>query len=396
MMRIQDLVQKRHKIEQLRQGITLSVTHADRLEQSIMSSWQRSQSALIPSDRSAAPLRKDVSLSAKKSSSDKLNYAILKCENELKHIANQSSMVLAVGDIGSTIIWTEANKQMRSAAEQVHFVEGGQWCENLVGTNALALTLKTEQSSCVFSNEHYMESVQDWVCYAAPIVDPITKKILGVIDLSTVWKKHNSLGLLAAERCAAIIQTALMDLGQHHIYIRGLVSPQVLVNGKVVVLTPRQIEILCILALCPTGLNLEQLHQALYGERKISIGTLKAEMSQLRDIFGDMLISRPYRLQAMVEADFLNVENALDAGYLEAALKQFNGSFLIKTESPFLSTWRDCIESRLSEAIFNAQNTDILLKHLAHYPEAVDALERLLELIPKEHPVHQKIMKYQN
>ncbi len=38
---------------------------------------------------------------------------------------------------------------MQSAAESVHFIEGGQWRE-LVGTNALALSLKTQQSSCVF------------------------------------------------------------------------------------------------------------------------------------------------------------------------------------------------------------------------------------------------------
>lgn len=397
MMEIQSLIKKRQEIERLRQGSTLSLEHASQLEQSIISSWHRSESALIPSDRTAAPLVNQVSNHhVKKAPSAKLKSALRICEDELKHVADQSSMVLAVGDIGSTIIWSAASKQMQSAAEQVHFVEGGQWREDLVGTNALALTLKTQKSSCVFSNEHYMESIQDWVCYAAPVVDPSTQKILGVIDLSTVWEKHNSLGLLAAERCASIIQHALLDLGQQNIYIRGFSSPQILVNGRVMVLTPRQIEIICILALCPTGLNLEQLHQALYGERKISMGTLKAEMSQIKDLFGELVISRPYRIQANIDADFLQIENALDAGYLEEALKQFSGTFLAKTESPFLCTWRDCIESRLSEAIFKAQNTDILLKHLAHYPEAVDALERLIELVPNDHPVHQKILKYQN
>ncbi len=83
------------------------------------------------------------------------------------------------------------------------------------------------------------------------------------------------------------------------------------------VLTPRQIEILTILALCPQGLSLDTLHQALYGERKVSMGTLKAEMSQLRDVLGGMLRSRPYRLLAHVEADFLMTEQSLDAGYID-------------------------------------------------------------------------------
>lgn len=393
---IQDLAQKRHDIERLRQSSTLSLQHANQVEQSIVSSWHRSQLASIPSDRTAAPMSQFSPLGKKNVTSKKLKNALETCEKELQHIATQSSMVLAVGDVGSTIIWSAASRQMRSAAEQVHFVEGGQWREDLVGTNALALTLKTQQSSCVFSNEHYMESIQDWVCYAAPVIDPSTKQILGVIDLSTVWKKHNSLGLLAAERCASIIQHALSDLGQQNIYIRGFSSAFVSINGKAIVLTPRQFEIVCILALCPTGLNLEQLHQALYGERKISMATLKAEMSQIKDLFGDLIISRPYRIQANIDADFIQIENALDAGYLENALNQFKGTFFAKIESPFLCTWRDCIESRLSEAIFKAQNTDILLKHLAHYPEAVDALERLIELVPNDHPAYQKILKYQS
>ena len=396
MVGIQGLVQKRQEIERLRQSSTLSLQHANQVEQSIISSWHRSRTASIPLDRTAAPMHKQNTSVQKKSVSNKLSIALNACSDELKHIAAQSSMVLAVGDVGSTIIWSAASRQMKSAAEQVHFVEGGQWREDFVGTNALALTLKTQQSSCVFSNEHYMESIQDWVCYAAPVIDPSTKQILGVIDLSTVWKKHNSLGLLAAERCASIIQHALSDLGQQNIYIRGFSSPFVSINGKALVLTPRQFEIVCILALCPTGLNLEQLHQALYGERKISMATLKAEMSQIKDLFGDLILSRPYRIQANIDADFIQIENALDAGYLENALNQFKGTFLAKTESPFLCTWRDCIESRLSEAIFQAQNTDILLKHLAHYPEAVDALERLIELVPNDHPAYQKILKYQN
>ena len=367
--------------------MSLSNTQKLQLNESIESSWQRSVQAAIPENRSAAPL---VSLAQQKSA---LHQALQHCAADLKHIAEQSSMVIAVGDIGSTIIWSASSQHMQRAAESVHFIAGGQWREELVGTNALALSLKTQQSSCVFSNEHYMPSVHDWVCYAAPIIDPHTQQILGVIDLSTVWKNHNSLGLLAAERCASIIQSALLEFQKQHLYIRAFSVPQVLFNGKIIVLTPRQIEILTILSLCPQGMTLDTLHQALYGERRVSMGTLKAEMSQLRDVLGGMLGSRPYRLLVQVEADYLQAEQALDAGYLDSALKLCSGIFLAKTESPFLCAWRDCLESRLSQAIFNAKETDVLLKHLARFPEAIDAVERLIELMPNNHPIHQNLLK---
>lgn len=390
MMNRHDLIEKRQQIEQFRQGSLRSTQQAHLLGQSIISSWQRSAQAAIPKERIAAPLT-DLIIDQR----NPLQHALEYCGGELRHIAQQSHMALVVGDVSSTIIWSAAHKQMQSQAESVHFIQGGQWREELVGTNALALTLKTEQSSCVFSNEHYMHSVQDWVCYAAPITDPYSKQILGVVDLSTVWDKHNTLGLLAAERCAALIESALLASQRQHLYIRAFGVPQVLFNGKVLVLTPRQIEIVTILALCPQGLTLDSLHQVLYGERKVSMGTLKAEMSQLRELLGGLLGSRPYRLLADVDADFLQAETTLDRGAIEAALKLCSGVFLAKTESPFLTAWRDCLESRLSHAIFNANETDVLLKHMARCPEAIDAVERLIELMPKDHPVHHHLQKYQ-
>ena len=240
-----------------------------------------------------------------------------------------------------------------------------------------------------------MPSVQDMACYAAPIIDPYSKHILGVIALSTEWQKHNSFGLLAAERCASIIQSALLESQRQHLYIRAFSVPQVIFNGKALTITPRQTEILAILALCPQGLSLDNLHQALYGERKVSMGTLKAEMSQLRDLLGGMLGSRPYRILAHVEADFLQTEQSLDAGYIDSALKLYTGVFLAKTESPFLCAWRNCLELRLSDAIFKANETDILLKHVVRFPEAIDAVKRLIELMPKSQSVHQILLKVQ-
>lgn len=389
MLNNQALLQKRDQIERLRQSISLSIEQARQLGDSILNSWKRSQSAKIPEDRDAAPIATELNHSST------LNQAIRQCDQALKHIAEQSSMVIAIGDVGSTIVWSAASGAMQGAAEKVHFMQGGQWREDLVGTNALALTLKTQQSSCVFSNEHFMHSVQDWVCYAAPIIDPHSKHILGVIDLSTTWEKHNSLGLLAAERCASIIQNSLEYIQQQRLFIRSFHSPQVLFNGKIVVMTPRQIEILCILTLCPQGLNLENLHQALYGERKVSMGTLKAEMSQLREILGSILTSRPYRLNHTVDADFLQAEQALNMGYLDTALALCTGVFMAKTESPLLSAWRACLESRLSHAIFESDQQDVLFKHLSRCPQAIDAVERLMELIPEYHPSRQHLLQFQ-
>ena len=384
-----NLIKLRQRIERLREGSSRSIHHAHQIGQSILSSWARSKSANIPIERKCAPI-----VSIDKTQPNILERALLMCQDELRHIASQSSMVVAIGDIGSTILWTASSRQMQAAAENANFIAGGQWSEDIVGTNALALTLKTQKSCCVFSTEHYLEAVQDWVCYAAPIIDPFSKQLVGVVDLSTTWKNHNSLGLLAVERCASILQHGLLESYREYLYIRVFNTPQISLNNRILDLTPRQIEIICILALSPQGMNLESLHQALYGDRPVSMGTLKAEMSQLKDIFGQFLISRPYQFNIDIDADFIQIEKALDAGYIETALKLYRGVFLVKTESPFLCAWRDCLESRLSEAIFNSHNSDMLLKHLSHSPDAMDAVERLTELIPQQRLAHQNLLKY--
>ena len=78
-------------------------------------------------------------------------------------------------------------------------------------------------------------------------------------------------------------------------------------------LTRRQIEILALLALNPDGLDLGELHSRLYGDRPVSQGTLKAEMSRLRALLGGRLESRPYRIGLEVRCDVADVMHRLRA-----------------------------------------------------------------------------------
>jgi len=102
MMNKQALLEKRQRIDQFRQSSSLSPLHAEQLGQSIASSWQRSASAAIPKDRMAAPINHQ----HRRGLNGALEHALQLCTEDLKHIAQQSSMVIAVGDIGSTIVWS--------------------------------------------------------------------------------------------------------------------------------------------------------------------------------------------------------------------------------------------------------------------------------------------------
>ena len=97
---------------------------------------------------------------------------------------------------------------MRRKAETVNFVAGGRWDDE----PASAPTPSTSPTGCsrpamVFSAEHYAPIVHNWVCWAAPVHDPVTGAQLGVIDLSTTWDRTHPIGLATARVMARLIET---------------------------------------------------------------------------------------------------------------------------------------------------------------------------------------------
>ena len=58
------------------------------------------------------------------------------------------------------------------------------WNEATVGTNGIGLALAADRPASVFSAEHWLDPVHDWVCYSAPFHDPSTGRVLGVVDVT--------------------------------------------------------------------------------------------------------------------------------------------------------------------------------------------------------------------
>src|SRR4029077_1582338 len=64
------------------------------------------------------------------------------------------------------------------------FGEGAHGGENAVGTNAIGTALMSHPAVQVFSAEHYSRSHHPWTCAGAPIKDPRTGHVIGVVDVS--------------------------------------------------------------------------------------------------------------------------------------------------------------------------------------------------------------------
>jgi hypothetical protein len=346
----------------------------------IVASWERSAEHIIP-EVSEAPLA-DADETRLVWQTSPLYDAVRQLESQLQAAADEGELVVAVTDPGARILWTHGGSVMRSRAEQVNFVPGGRWDEASVGTNALDLALRLDRAATVYSAEHFSSCVHGWVCWAAPVHDPRTGMQLGVLDLSTTWDRSHPIGLATAQALArlltrevraAIVAAAPHDDASSHaglLELKLLGQPGAQLNGARLRLTRRQMEILGLLALNPDGLDLRDLHARLYGDRPVSQGTLKAEMSQLRTLLGGHLESRPYRITLDVHCDVSDVLRRLRAGDVLGATEAYGGELLPGTESPALMEFGYFV----TVAVRNALLTD-------PHPAAV---QRYLELTPHD------------
>lgn len=349
----------------------------------IASSWQRSARHVSP-DVTQALLTSDGDTRAAWESSP-LSAAVRCLEAELRAAADDGDLVIAVTDPRARILWTHGGRVMRRNAERVNFVPGGRWDEASVGTNALDLALRLDRTATVYSAEHFSSCVHDWVCYAAPVHDPRTGQQLGVLDLSTTWDRAHPIGPATAGALARLMEREVRPArsprpagprGGGLLDLRLLGTAGARLDGHPLRLTRRQTEILALLALNPDGLDLGELHARLYGDRPVSPGTLKAEMSRLRALLGGRLASRPYRLDLPVRCDVSDVLDRLRAGDVAGAAERYGGELLDWSESPALIEYGNFVTVALRAALLADPEPAAVLRYAQTAPYDLELLER--------------------
>ena len=364
----------------------------------ILRSWERS-APVVGIDVAEAPMA-DESDTAALWDGSPLQVAVERVESELRRTAEDGDLVVAVTDAETRILWTYGGRVMRRKAETVNFVPGGRWDDTSVGTNALDLATRHDSPSMVFSAEHYAPIVHNWVCWAAPVHDPVSGEQLGVIDLSTTWDKTHPIGLATARVMARLIETA-MPASQQHPTLNGLGerthgpgldltllgAAEAHLDGARLLLNRRQTEILALLALNPSGLSLEQLHALLYGDQAVTFSTLKAEVSHLRSALQGQLASRPYRLTMPVQIDVNEVLGLLRRGQVRAAVAAYGGDLMPGTESPALVELADYVAVALREALLADPQPQAVARYTALAPYDTEVMEVCLAVMGDQaHP----------
>jgi hypothetical protein len=357
----------------------------------VLASWQLSRSASHP-EISEAPLD-GTGEAVRRWEESAVHQAASTVFDRLRSFAEAEDFVAAITDADGVIVWSHGGRQMQRKAERINFVRGGRWDERSAGTNALGLALRTGQPAEVWSAEHFCRMVHNWVCYSAPIVSPSTGRVLGVVDISSTWERRNPLGLVTVTSMAQCVNLVLSAQSpaspvphRHALVMRGLGRQEALLEGRKLLLSPRQFEMATILSLFPEGLTLDQLHTHLYGDRDVHPGTTKSEASHLRAALQGAVLSRPYRLAVPTFSDHDALIQHLEHGRLEEALDLYHGPLLPLSESPVITERRHYVDVALRTAVLNQGDPYAMLAFIRRHSDDEWVLEQLLTALTPADP----------
>lgn len=335
--------------------------------------------------------------------------------------ASESGVVVAVGDAAGRLLWVEGDRNVRRLTGDMGFVEGANWSEDAVGTAAPGTAIALDRSVQIAGAEHFNRLVQPWSCSAAPVHDPETRRILGVIDVTGGLEAVTPQAQLLVDATARAIEGELLvarlraradpprparraparrvEPTRATLRVLGRDRAQLEVTGDgfetVSELGPRHAELLLMLAVHRQGLSAERLGDLVYGESAGDAAsvTLRAEMVRLRKALttaAPALVpeSRPYRLGVEVETDAHQVLSLLDRGAHRVALAAYRGDVLPDSVAPGVEEFRDTVRVALREALMAEASVDVLLAY-AETDAASDDVELLrlcLSMLPARSP----------
>ncbi|MFI7497966.1 GAF domain-containing protein [Streptomyces sp. NPDC049687] len=347
----------------------------------VAESWRRCEACAVRPDGSPPP--------PLRWTSDELNVyrrahplaAVLPLFRELLGSgAADDGHVFAVGDADGVLLWVEGDTGAMERAEHMRFVEGAVWSERQAGTNAPGTALELARPVQIVTGEHYSAAVHAWSCAAAPVRDPATGRVLGVVDLSggATIATPPALAAVRAAALAAEAQLARLPsvplLGPDGRVRRDRVPPSADVRlwalgrdsalleyaDRVCHLSPRHSEIVLALALAGRGVTGDRLAVDL-SDHEVPASTLRAEMTRLRAVLGpDLLGSRPYALLRPVRTDFGDVSRLLADGRIGEALARYRGPLLPRSEAPAVVEQRRSLEQQVRGAVLGGGDAGLL------------------------------------
>ncbi len=178
----------------------------------VVASWLRSQELGInPTGRAAPLIAQGDAIAQLRRRHAGLLAAAAPVFALLADMLGGSRSIMLLTNPDGVVLDAAGDRQTLHQGENIHLTPGGDWREDTVGTNGIGTALATGRPAQVHAAEHFCEGIKAWTCAAAPVFEPGTGAMLGVVDISgppSTYQRHNlSLAVSAARQ----IEMALVE-----------------------------------------------------------------------------------------------------------------------------------------------------------------------------------------
>src|SRR3954468_13961522 len=129
----------------------------------------------------------------------------------LQLLAEESNSIVQVTDPSGLTLFLGGPDSLKERAAEMNLVEGARCSETVNGTNGVGTALAENHPVQVFGFEHFSHHHREWVCSGAPIHDPVSGRLVGVIDLTSPWKIAHPRSLELVTTAARTTEQCLLE-----------------------------------------------------------------------------------------------------------------------------------------------------------------------------------------
>jgi signal transduction histidine kinase len=153
----------------------------DTLQPDVRDSWRRSRALGVHPDRMNLPFVQEPD-----ANSPLTTAAAPVLDRITDDLSAQAVSLILTSSDGLVLQRLASDASIMNALDTVRLAPGYSYAEEFVGTNGIGTALETGHPTFIRGDEHYVGTLTRLACAGAPIRDPISRRIVGVLDL-TCW-----------------------------------------------------------------------------------------------------------------------------------------------------------------------------------------------------------------
>lgn len=176
----------------------------------LTASWERSLAAGVDVERPVTDFTEDIDTGSR------LVRSAMPVIEQLRNDTSALAVSVAMADSQArVIVRVDTSSAVGRRLDHVEFSPGFNYAESAMGTNGVGTVLEAGRAVSVIGSEHFTENLRPFACTGTPIIDPLTGRVEGILDVSTLTESWSPLmPALVTSAAQRIARNLLLDRNQ--------------------------------------------------------------------------------------------------------------------------------------------------------------------------------------